>query len=68
MCIVVPIDSLPNFYKRWQSIYALTVSIMTVRMIDMPEPLKNKQKEKAVKQAMKLLIAEGLINESQLAS
>ena len=36
--------------------------------IDMPEPLKNKQKEKAVKQAMKLLIAEGLINESQLAS
>ena len=36
--------------------------------IDMPEPLKNKQKEKAVRQAMKLLIAEGLINESQLAS
>ena len=36
--------------------------------IDMPEPLKNKQKEKAVKQAMKLLIAEGLINESPLAS
>ena len=36
--------------------------------IDMPEPLKNKQKEKAVRQAMKLLIAEGLIKESQLAS
>ena len=36
--------------------------------IDMPEPLKNKQKEKAVKQAMKLLIAEGLIKESQLTS
>ena len=36
--------------------------------IDMPEPLKNKQKEKAVKQAMKLLIAEGLIKESPLAS
>ena len=36
--------------------------------IDMPEPLKNKQKEKAVKQAMKLLIAEGIIKESQLAS
>ena len=36
--------------------------------IDMPEPLKNKQKEKAVKQAVKLLIAEGLIKESQLAS
>ena len=36
--------------------------------IDMPEPLKNNQKEKAVKQAMKLLIAEGLIKESQLAS
>lgn len=35
--------------------------------IDMPEPLKNKQKEKAVKQAIKLLIAEGLIKESQLA-
>ena len=36
--------------------------------IDMPQLLKNKQKEKAVKQAMKLLIAEGLIKESQLAS
>ena len=36
--------------------------------IDMPEPLKNKQKEKAVKQAVKLLIAEGLIKESQLVS
>lgn len=36
--------------------------------IDMPEPLKNKQKEKAIKQAMKLLIAEGLIKESLLAS
>lgn len=36
--------------------------------IDMPTPLKNKQKEKAVKQAMKLLIAEGLIVEPQLAS
>ena len=35
---------------------------------DMPEPLKNKQKEKAIKQAMKLLIAEGLIEESLLAS
>ena len=36
--------------------------------MDMPEPLKNKQKEKAVKQAMKLLIAEGLNKESQLTS
>lgn len=36
--------------------------------IDMPEPLKNKQKEKAVRQAMKLLIAEGLIKKSQFAS
>lgn len=36
--------------------------------IDMPEPLNNRQKEKAVTQAMKLLIAEGLIKESQLAS
>ena len=36
--------------------------------IDMPEPLINKQKEQAVKQAMKLLIAEGVIKESQLAS
>ena len=36
--------------------------------IDMPEPLKNKQKEKAVKQAVKLFIAEGLIKESQLVS
>ena len=36
--------------------------------IDMPEPLKNKQKEKAVKQAMKLLIAEGIIKEPLPAS
>ena len=36
--------------------------------IDMPKPLKNKQKEKAVKQAVKLLIAEGLIKDPQLAS
>ena len=36
--------------------------------IDIPEPLKNKQKEKAVKQALKLLIAEGLIKESPFAS
>ena len=36
--------------------------------IDMPKPLKNKQMEKAVKQAMKLLIAEGVIKESQLVS
>ena len=36
--------------------------------IDMPEPLKNKQKEKAIKQAMKLLIAEGIIKQPLLAS
>ena len=36
--------------------------------IDMPEPLKEKQKEKAIKQAKKLLIAEGIIVESQIAS
>jgi len=36
--------------------------------IDMPEPLKNKQKEKAIKQAMKLLIAEGILKESPIAS
>ena len=36
--------------------------------IDMPEPLKEKQKEKAIKQAKKLLIAEGIIEESLLAS
>ena len=36
--------------------------------IDMPEPLKNKQKEKAIKQAMKLLIAEGILEESPIAS
>lgn len=35
---------------------------------DMPEPMKEKQKEKAIKQAMKLLIREGKISESQLAS
>ena len=36
--------------------------------VDMPEPLKQKQKEKAIKQAKKLLIAEGIISESSLAS
>ena len=36
--------------------------------IDMPEPLKEKQKEKAIKQAKKLLIAEGIIEESLLAA
>ena len=34
--------------------------------IDMPEPLKEKQK--AIKQAKKLLIREGILSESQLAS
>ena len=36
--------------------------------IDMPEPLKEKQKEKAIAQAKKLLISEGIISESQMAS
>ena len=36
--------------------------------IDMPEPLKEKQKEKAIKRAKKLLIAEGILDESLLAS
>jgi transposase len=36
--------------------------------VDMPEPLKEKQKEKAIKQAKKLLISEGIISESQLVS
>ena len=36
--------------------------------IDMPEPLKEKQREKAIKQAKKLLISEGIISESQLVS
>ena len=36
--------------------------------IDMPEPLKEKQREKAIKQAKKFFIAEGIINESLLAS
>ena len=36
--------------------------------IDMPEPLKEKQREKAIKQAKKLLIREGIISESQLVS
>ena len=31
---------------------------------DMPESLKEKQKEKAIKQAKKLLINEGIISES----
>lgn len=36
--------------------------------IDMPEPLREKQKAKANKQAKKLLITEGIVVESQLAS
>ena len=36
--------------------------------IDMPEPLKEKQKAKAIKQALKLLISEGIIPESLDAS
>ncbi len=36
--------------------------------IDMPEPLKEKQGEQAIKQSKKLLISEGIISESQLAS
>ena len=36
--------------------------------IDMPVPLKEKQKEKAIKQAKKLLIAEGIFTAEQLAS
>ena len=36
--------------------------------IDMPAPLKEKQKEKAIKQAKKLLIAEGIITENQITS
>jgi transposase len=36
--------------------------------MDMPEPLKEKQKEKAIKQAKKLLISKGILSESQLAS
>lgn len=36
--------------------------------IDMPEPLKEKQKEKAIKQALKLLKSEGIIPDSQEAS
>ena len=36
--------------------------------IDMPEPLEERQKEKAIKQAKKLLINKGIISESQLAS
>ena len=36
--------------------------------VDMPDPLKEKQKEKAIKQAKKLLIAERIIDESLFAS
>lgn len=36
--------------------------------IDMPVPLKEKQKEKAIKQAKKLLIREGILSETQLVS
>ena len=35
--------------------------------IDMPQELKNKQKEKAIKQAVKLLISQGLITASDIS-
>jgi len=35
--------------------------------IDMPQELKNKQKEKAIKQAIKLLISQGLIKASDIS-
>ncbi len=35
--------------------------------IDMPQPLKEKQKEKAIKQVKKLLISEEILSETQLA-
>ena len=35
--------------------------------IDMPVQLQDKQKQKAVKQALKLLVSEGIISESELA-
>jgi len=36
--------------------------------IDMPQALVEKQKTKAIKQAKKLLLREGIISESQLVS
>lgn len=36
--------------------------------VDMPEPLKEKQKEKVIRQARKLLISEGILSESQIVS
>ena len=36
--------------------------------IDMPQALVEKQKAKAIKQAKKLLLREGIISESQLVS
>ncbi len=36
--------------------------------IDMPETLREKQKVKAIDQAKKLLLREGIINETQLVS
>ena len=36
--------------------------------IDMPEPLKNKQREKAIRQVMKLLIVEGIITNPSITS
>jgi hypothetical protein len=36
--------------------------------VDMPAPLIEKQKTKAIKQAKKLLLREGIISESQLVS
>lgn len=36
--------------------------------VDMPAPLIEKEKTKAIKQAKKLLLREGIISESQLVS
>ena len=52
--------------KYWVPVFNLLEDELNVTIAN--PKLVNKQKEKAVRQAMKLLIAEGLIKESQLAS
>ena len=52
--------------KYWVPVFNLLEDELNVTIAN--PKLVNKQKEKAVRQAMKLLIAEGLINKSQPAS
>lgn len=65
-----------NKKRRGRSRYLLSVLVdvvkdgecITAKVVYMPQALVEKQKAKAIKQAKKLLLREGIISESQLVS